>query len=238
MASYTSSFFFKLENSNLSLKDIRQFGLVAKEGNNGFVEVSVSSQIINAERDLKHVESGKGFHERNHTEHNWNEYYEKLISFLIKGLKPETPPLMYLSSGSFGGCMDDYPIIKSYNTDGSYKKHRDDYSKDSKANQIFKEYYPELAEKGYYDSVGFVRDSDSDLISDEQKSYVKNIYNKIEDIEYERWLEKQESLTLESLSKKLIECYESVTGFNPSYEDKQKISIDVKFIKRYIAMYH
>lgn len=237
MASSTSSFFFKLENSTLTIQDIRDFGLVAQEGKNGFVEVSISDAILNSQRDLKHVQSGASSLDMNFNYIDWDAHFKGAVKFLIDGLKPNTPPLMHLNSDSFGGCMDDYPRIKVYQDENTSSKYKDNYKKDSEAETIFLKYYPECSD-GYYDSVGFVRHSSSDLISKEQKQAIKDIEIKIEEIEFNRWIEKQDSLTLEVLSSKLIEAFETVTAWRCNDTDKTKAVQEVNFIKKYIAMYH
>lgn len=226
MASSISAYFFKAENSNLTVEEIRSKGYLARLADNGFIEAAPWYK-------LQYVLNDK------FTESKHKKYVNDFTMFLINSLKENTPPLMKLESSSFGGCMDEVPFIVAYeiNEQGRIiqSKHYDkadyfdfdDEDEDFDTTNETEELKPEenacetLFEKHYgtikyFSTVGFFRDT-SDISSDEQDDMLKVFEKEIEAHDYNNWLDGIKSKKPEDLLKLYIESEDFISKNNSRY---------------------
>ncbi len=226
MASSISAYFFKAENSNLTVEDIRKEGYLAKIADNGFIEAAPWYK-------LQYVLNEK-FTEKKH-----KKYINDFTMFLMNSLKENTPPLMKLESSSFGGCMEDVPFIVSYEVNEQGRiiqsKHYDkidyfdfdDEDEDFDTKNETEELKPEenaceilfekhYGTKKYFSTVGFYRDT-SDLSSDEQDEMLKVLEKEIEAHDYNNWLDGLKSKEAEHLLKLYIESEDFILKNSSRY---------------------
>ena len=109
MASSTDSLFFKKEDSNLTVEKLREMNYLAKETSKGFILVGLFHDL--RQRQLNY-----------YSEWEFKEDYKELVKLLSDNLKENAPPIMRLNSSTFGGCFDDEPSLKVYNSEGEKVK--------------------------------------------------------------------------------------------------------------------
>lgn len=220
MASSIHSFFFKAENSILTVEAIREAGYLAGETSTGFIEVTFWDAWLNFKNET--------LQER----FNYNQSKKTLLAFLIAGMKENTPPLMHLSSSTFGGGFDDQPELKAYLDVDTKQVGFDNFQKDSEAEKLFSKYYPD-ADQGYFNTVDFARDT-SDYETEEQKQSIKEARQELENQAYQDWLDSQETLDPTALGLKAIGYYEEKTAVfgRLDYNREEKINEELRFIKR------
>ncbi len=213
MSSNINSFFFKAENSNLTLETIRSKGYIAGETTEGFVEVTFNEDldywILDAENKIIYNEE----HEERQKQKN-----NDLVEFLISGLKEGTPKLMHLGSSSFGGCFDDYPQLTLFHNDGTKTRLKDDFTKNNyeertAADELF---FNEYLLEGYFDSVGFIRDT-SNHITEKQKEQIKAMKESSELRKYNAWKTSQPDLSVTRIA--LLAIKTAIKGRGSSYSD-------------------
>lgn len=218
MASNIYTYFFKKENSNLTVEELQKMGILAREADNGFVEVAPNDKklyTINkkvSEKDLK-----------DHEEH--------FFSTVLGGLKPNTPPLMVLDSSTFGGCFDDEPYIATINPE-TFKttKH--------KPEDIFEKHY---GTRDYFDTVGFSR-STKDLISESQIEELVDFVTEQENKDYQEWISNIEDKSEAALLKMFLELTDKVHGNTWRYDYREKTEAEknygnvVKYLRMHLGM--
>lgn len=226
MASSTDSLFFKKEDSNLTVEKLREMNYLAKETSKGFILVGLFHDL--RQRQLNY-----------YSEWEFKEDYKALVKLLSENLKEDAPPIMRLNSSTFGGCFDEEPSLKVYNSEGERVKvlHDNVYSpdKESKLQSYFSEQYK--TNENYYDYVGFFRD-DSEIITEEQKQMIKDMDDEKERKERETWEKTINLSDTEEVLRRYIfakkKTDRSAIG-NPAYglskEQIEQVESDVRFIE-------
>lgn len=221
MASNTESFFFKAENSNLTVEQIREAGYIAGETSTGFIETNLFYSRMNL---MHHLEIQTFDYEKEK---------EVFLKFIINGLKPNTPPLMFYSSSSFGGCMDDYPELTVYLDHETTQTKQDTYGEDSPAEVFFKECYK--VDTGCYNTVDFHRYTD-DIITEKQKENLKQIQLDEDNRIFQKFVDSVKGKSVLELSLEGFESYERLTAVfgKPDYREREALELKVKHIKQYL----
>lgn len=225
MASNTEAYFFKAENSTLTVEDIRKEGYIAGEASNGFIEVTQNETLESSLHLLGRLPILSSDREE-----DWKLRRKQLETFLMNGLKDGSPRLMYCSSSSFGGCMDDGILLKAYNPDGTVEKARDNFQSDSKAEQLF---FKEYNVSGYFDTVGFARYT-TDHKTEDQKLEIKLLNKEFEDKQYKEWKDSQPDLDIARIS--LFAIKTAQTG-NSYYSNNSEYN-NLPFMKRFIREHY
>ena len=226
MASSTDSLFFKKEDSNLTVEKLREMNYLAKETSKGFILVGLFHDL--RQRQLNY-----------YSEWEYKEDYKELVKLLSDNLKENAPPIMRLNSSTFGGCFDDEPSLKVYNSEGEkVKVFYDNIFTPDKENMI-QSYFNELykTDEHYYDYVGFFRD-DSEIITEEQKQMIKDMDDEKERKEREAWEKTIDLSDTEEVLRRYIfakkKTDRSAIG-NPAYglskEQVEQVENDVRFIE-------
>jgi hypothetical protein len=230
MSSNTNSYFFKAENSTLTVEEIRNKGYIAGESLNGFIEVTFNESLDHWVEKLNKKDITKS-HFNEDQDDIWELKQKELENFLMNSLKVGTPRLMRCVSSSFGGCMDDCPLLIAYNLDGTREKAKDNFRKESKAEQLFlKEYNV----SGYFDTVCFARDT-TDHETEEQKLEVKLLQKEFEEQEYKKWKDSQPDLSIARISLFAIETARKGTSY---YSDGKNEYENLDFMERFIKEYY
>lgn len=220
MACSIHSHFFKKENSTLTPKDFQAKGILAKEVENGFIEVAVNEQALR-------------FKNEQLTEQIFQKEQERFFDVVIGSLKPNTPPLMFLYSN---GDYDDFAVyIKEI--DPVTRKGKKIYKNENIQN-VFSKYYGDLP---YFDTVGFSRYT-SDIVTKEQIEEIKEIVRFKEMAVYNDWLKEQNDPSESSFLRLLLEVSAKHTAYSWKYsrDEKEKnlkeLELTIKHINIFLGL--
>lgn len=216
MASNIYSYFFKQENSTLTPEEFQAQGILAGEAKNGFVEVALNNKKLYTIND-------------NVTQEKYKEEEKHFFDIVINSLKPNTPPLLLLSSGSFGDCFDDDIYIAEIDPLTFAK------TKYSNCQQIFSKHYEDTP---YFDTVDFARYT-SDLITEKQIDELKDFVMERENEEYQAWISKQEDDSEEGLLRMLITLVDKThaQSWKLSREEESNLRSETEKTIKYLQMH-
>lgn len=219
MASNIEAYFVKQENCTLTPEQFREKGILASEASNGFIELAPFYRKMEIE-------------DKRHTENDYEEIKTSFLKTVVGSLKPNTPPLMKLSSSSFGGFFDDPIVILTFDSETLEKTEHSD------CQDLFSQYYDF---DNYFDAVGFSRHT-SYIISDQQLEELKAIVSNQEQEQYHSWLKEQDDLSPEALLKMLLveidkkELNTHLYSYSERDDAKANFSDNVKFIRMRLGM--
>lgn len=216
MASNIYSYFFKQENSTLTPEEFQEQGILAGEAKNGFIEVAMNN------KKLYTIHSQL-------TQDQLKKEEKRFFDIVINSLKPNTPPLLLLSSGSFGGCFDDDIYIAEIEPLTFAE------TKHSNCQQVFSKHYEDTP---YFDTVGFARHT-SDLITEKQIDEIKDFVMERENEEYQAWIAKQEDDSEEGLLRMLIILVDKThaQSWKLSRDEKSELRSETEKTIKYLQMH-
>ncbi len=216
MASNIYSYFFKQENCTLTPQEFQKQGILAGEAKNGFIEVAMNLKKLSTINETV-------------SEEKYRQEELQFFNIVINSLKANTPPLLLLSSGSFGGCLDDDIYIAEIDSVTFAK------TKHFKCQNIFSKHYGDTP---YFDTVGFSRHT-SDLITEKQIEELKDFIMERENEQYQAWIAEQEDDSEEGLLRMLITLVDKThaKSWKLSREEVRDIKSETEKTIKYLQMH-
>lgn len=199
----------KKEESNIDVNEMRKEHFTVYETQNGFYLIDEFSELAHLEND--------GYQSR----------YKELLKILNDAKKDTEHKILYFSSSTFGGCLDEMTVKVYVNATLNESFQSDTYNEEGY--QAMRDAFG-LDCEDVFDFIGLgeIR-SNSDLITEEQKQELKERQEHIEFKKYKKWIETFEGLTEGERMQRVV-----LLSQKKGYSERMDFVEEMK----YLAMYY